>query len=302
MSQDCFDCAVVGAGPAGIACSIQLKRLGVESILIEKARPGGSLAMAWRIENLPLATFGVRGAELVENLIRNLAAHGIESVSGEVRRVMNGPPFYLELDSTEVRARSVVIATGARPAAVDLPAEMDPFVWTSSDLPQSRGDALILGGGDVAFDQAGRWAEAGFGVVVAHRSLRHKALPVVVERALGVGATTSHLASHAPWVVHSDGFSREETGEGRRFRYLVPHIGRVSAVPSIFGDSGKVNLGRTGTPGPTEIPGLFLAGDAARDDLRHCSCAIADGISCAQGVSDFLKSPDSGAYTFPPAR
>ncbi|MCK4538908.1 MAG: NAD(P)-binding domain-containing protein, partial [Candidatus Krumholzibacteria bacterium] len=55
---------IIGAGPAGIAAAIYLKRAGVDFVLLESGEPGGLLRNAFLVENYPGFPGGIKGAEL----------------------------------------------------------------------------------------------------------------------------------------------------------------------------------------------------------------------------------------------
>ena len=48
-----FDCVIIGAGPSGIGCAIELKKKGFDVVLIEKSMPGGKVNIAPRVDNYP---------------------------------------------------------------------------------------------------------------------------------------------------------------------------------------------------------------------------------------------------------
>ena len=73
-----YDVVVVGAGPAGISASIQLKRSGIEPLLLEKDETGGLLLNANLVENYPGFPDGVSGEILAEIFSKHLKKVGVE--------------------------------------------------------------------------------------------------------------------------------------------------------------------------------------------------------------------------------
>jgi putative flavoprotein involved in K+ transport len=119
------DCAVVGAGPAGLAASAALAARGVEHVVLERGRAGES----WRSQrwssfrlNTPGWMNGVLGPqpgdayhpgpEVVRRLERLAAACPVREGVGVTRLAPAGDGYALDTDAGELRARAVVVATG----------------------------------------------------------------------------------------------------------------------------------------------------------------------------------------------
>ena len=64
--------AVIGAGPAGIACAVQLKRAGIIPMVFEQGRIGGLLNNAYRVENYPGFPEGISGPSLVRKFKKQM--------------------------------------------------------------------------------------------------------------------------------------------------------------------------------------------------------------------------------------
>ena len=131
------DCAVVGAGPAGLAASAALAARGVEHLVLERGRAGES----WRSQrwgSFRLNTPGwmnqvlgpqprdanLAGPEVVGRLGRLAAASPVREGVGVTRLAPVGDGYALGTDAGELRARTVVVATGdqnrpRRPALAD---------------------------------------------------------------------------------------------------------------------------------------------------------------------------------------
>ena len=131
------DCAVVGAGPAGLVASAALAARGVEHLVLERGRAGES----WRSQrwgSFRLNTPGwmnqvlgpqprdanLAGPEVVGRLERLAAASPVREGVGVTRLAPAGDGYALGTDAGELRARTVVVATGdqnrpRRPALAD---------------------------------------------------------------------------------------------------------------------------------------------------------------------------------------
>ncbi|MCK5636015.1 MAG: NAD(P)/FAD-dependent oxidoreductase [Thermoplasmatales archaeon] len=83
-----YDVAVIGAGPAGIAASIYLKRAGLDVTLFEKDEIGGLLLNAYLVENYPGFPLGIEGKQLCRLMKRHLKKWNIKPIKKEVKEVI----------------------------------------------------------------------------------------------------------------------------------------------------------------------------------------------------------------------
>ncbi|MCP5108408.1 MAG: NAD(P)/FAD-dependent oxidoreductase, partial [bacterium] len=112
------DVAIIGAGPAGIAAAVQLKRYGIKCLLFEKDRPGGLLKNAHRVENYPGFPRGITGPQLAELLREHLEVFRItpviEAVEGlEYWETENC--YLITTGESVYQAKIVVSACGTAP-------------------------------------------------------------------------------------------------------------------------------------------------------------------------------------------
>ncbi|MCX6832312.1 MAG: NAD(P)/FAD-dependent oxidoreductase, partial [candidate division Zixibacteria bacterium] len=108
--------AIIGAGPAGIATAIQLRRYGLQVTVFEKNRIGGLLRSANLVENYPGFPQGTSGPNLVrlfEEQLRNSAAEILfEEV---VSLCFEDERFVVTTNERTLYPEIVVIASGTRP-------------------------------------------------------------------------------------------------------------------------------------------------------------------------------------------
>jgi thioredoxin reductase/Pyruvate/2-oxoacid:ferredoxin oxidoreductase delta subunit len=183
-----LDLLVVGAGPAGIACSLEARRLGLEFQTIEQDDLGGTVAryprgkvvMTQPVE-LPLhgrlrrTTYSKE--ELVELWRELVARHDLPVRTGVVLRGLRLLPegiYEAETSTGPLRARCVCLALGRRgtPRKLGVPGEELPKV--AYDLMDARSfedrRILVVGGGDAAVEAAiGLSEQAGNAVALSYR-------------------------------------------------------------------------------------------------------------------------------------
>ena len=157
-----FDLAVVGAGPAGLASAVYAASEGLSTVVLEAEAPGGQAATSSRIENYLGFPNGVSGQALAGRAQIQAQKFGaLIAVPHTVARLDCGVhPYALHLDDgNEVRARAVVIATGASYRKLDQLANFDRFAaagsvhWAATAIEASlceREEVAVVGGGNSA--------------------------------------------------------------------------------------------------------------------------------------------------------
>ena len=151
-----LDCAVVGAGPAGLAASAALTARGVEHLVLERGRAGESWR-SQRWDSFRLNTVGwmnlllgdqprdayPTGPEVVGRLERLAAACPVRQGVAVTRLAPTGDGYTLGTDDGELRARAVVVATGDQnrprfpPLARRLPGRVTQLTPPTTAAPAS---------------------------------------------------------------------------------------------------------------------------------------------------------------------
>jgi thioredoxin reductase (NADPH) len=278
-----WDLVVVGAGPAGIACAVQAQREGWRSLVIGDEPPGGLLPAARRIDNLPGYGRGISGAELSERLRRHLSAAGAEWRPGTVTSLQAGPPFALQTSDGPLEAHRVCLATGTRPRP--LPPMLEALPGIARDvrgLPDDMGSqrAVVIGGGDAAFDSALTLADRGSRVTVVIRGARPRAARHLLDEARErVEVRLEAALAAAAWDGEGYELSWAD-GSGERAHLLLAAIGRVprdDLLPEGRHPIQDVDGG---------VTGLAVAGDLIRAQERYIATALGDGQRAALWLAD----------------
>lgn len=108
--------AVIGAGPAGIACTIQLSRYGIMPLLFERDIPGGLLKNANLVENYPGFPGGIKGTNMIEKMTRQLIMSKVPVIHENVTLVTYKEDlFRIKTDQNDYISQKLVIASGTVP-------------------------------------------------------------------------------------------------------------------------------------------------------------------------------------------
>ena len=287
MSVD--EVLIIGAGPAGVATAMQLKRYGIEPHLIERSSIGGLLRNANLVENYPGFPGGIPGPALVRLLEQHVRDYSLRITHGEVTRLdFSGGVFHAETSAGEISAHIVVIASGTKPKPFvfpDLPAAAGSLiffeVYPLSNLAGNR--IVILGAGDAAFDYAlnlGRKNQ----VLILNRGTELKCLPLLWERAreepaieyfegVSIDRIEVEPLSRLKLEYSQAGFNRSICCEALVVAYgREPHLDFIaSRLQAMAGKLEEKGL-------------LHFIGDVKNGIFRQTSIAIGDGILAAMKI------------------
>lgn len=284
---------IIGAGPAGIAAALQLKRHGVSPLVLERDSVGGLLRNAWRVENYPGLADGLTGIELAGLLSAHLEASGITPSREEVVSLDHGDGvFLLATDAREVRARTVIVSSGtvarelegvtvASPVSDRVLREVCPLADVSGSV------VAIVGAGDAAFDYALSLRPSNEVVILA-RGDSPRCLPLLHRRAVESGVemrwetTVTSVSSGSNRALELSCRSEDEE-EAVEADFAVFAIGRDPNVGFLSErlreeESGLVSAGC-----------LAFAGDVSSGAYRQTAIACGEGIRAAMKVAECLS-------------
>ena len=281
--------AIIGAGPAGLAAAIQLRRYGIDLLLLEAEAVGGLLRNANLVENYPGFPGGIPGLQLVRLFAEQLQEAGVAVTCARVTALgEDGGSFRLETGEQFYHARILVIASGSQALtfqdfAIPQAAEPRVLYQVLPVMGQVGQHFAIVGAGDLAFDYAlnlGRSNE----VTILNRSGERRCLPLLKERA----ACNPNIAYREnTWIervaVRSDGglmlTCRSPQGDASiACDYLVGAIGRAPQLEFISEDFLR-NASRWQQEGR-----LYFIGDVKNQHYRQASIAIGDGVMAAMQI------------------
>lgn len=274
---------VVGAGPAGIAATIQLVRSGHVVQVFERGRVGGALWNARCVDNYPGFPGGVSGAELAGLMEEQFLGYVDSIVSDEVREVVKTEDGFsimgFDFDG-------VILCVGTTPIKAGFPGE-DELAATGllyygiaeADDWSGVNEVAVIGGGEASMDLAINIANAGLKVTLIHRS-----------EPLGLMALRE-IAFSEEGITWLEGEVKEGRIEGKAILMtdvtelsvdrIIVAVGRETVMPHFVGFSLK-----------NQPLGILIAGDATRGSLGQVAMAVGDGIEMAMIMSRYLEELD----------
>lgn len=300
---------IIGAGPAGYTAAIYAARAELNPILFSGPQSGGQLMQTTLVENFPGFPDGVYGSELMEERMRKQAEKfGTKIIAENITAVdFSSQPFKLTSSSgTEYQAASVIIAIGASAIWLNVPGEEQykgkgVSVCATCDGFFFKGKTVaVVGGGDVAMEEALDLAKFASKVTVLVRSDKLKASLAMQEKA------KTELKIDFVWNVSV----QEVLGDGNKvtgvkvlnsqtneiiemnFDGIFPAIGHK---PNTEMFKGQIDLDERGyiilknRTTETNIPGVFAAGDVADSRYRQAITSAGTGCMAAIDAERWLK-------------
>ena len=303
------DVVILGSGPAGLTAAIYAARANLKPVVVEGLLAGGQLMNTTEVENYPGFPEGILGPELMERFRGQAARFGTTFVAGDaVQLDLSSRPFTVATDETTLRARTLILATGASPRYLDVPGEKEYAGRGVSDCATCDGfffrdqEILVVGGGDTAMEEALFLTRYGSRVTIVHRRDRFRASKVMADRVL------AHPKVEVLWEsvledVLGDGAKVRaarvrdlKTGEvaERPVSGLFVAIGHVPNTAVLGGalptdDTGYLRLLGHGSS-HTTIEGVFAAGDVHDHVYRQAVTAAGAGCRAAIDAERWLEA------------
>jgi alkyl hydroperoxide reductase subunit F len=307
-----YDVLVVGGGPAGAAAAIYAARKGIRTGIAAE-RLGGQLLDTVGIENF-ISVKETEGHKLATGLEQHVTTYDVDVMNLQRAEALT-PGDLIEIrlsNGAALKAKSVVIATGARWREISVPGEREyrnrgVAYCPHCDGPLFKGKRVaVIGGGnsgvEAAIDLAG---------LVSHVTVIEYDAQLRADAVL-----TAKLGSLPNVTVITSAQTTEVIGDGQRvtsLKYKDRQSGavhtlelagvfvQIGLVPNTDWLKGTVKLSSRGeievdARGGTSVPGVFAAGDCTIVPYKQIVIAMGEGAKASLSAFDHLiRSPLSAA-------
>jgi thioredoxin reductase (NADPH) len=327
VSERCFDLVIVGSGPAGLAAAVYGASEGLRTLGLELESIGGQASTSSRIENYLGFPTGVSGADLAKRAYVQAEKFGARlttSCAATSLRTEDGQFVVGLFDGTEIAARAVIVATGARYRRLDV-ARLETFegagvYYAATDLEARScvaAPVTVVGGGNSAGQAAMFLAESCSDVTVVIRGGQLSAgmsqyLVDRVESHPRIRVRTSTVVSdlaggttlEAVRVTSPDGDELLACAGLFSFIGAEPASSWLSGCAALD-DRGFVltdraldpwvldqrwdALDRVPLPFETSHPGLFAVGDVRAGSTKRVAAAVGEGSAAVRSVHEYLR-------------
>lgn len=303
MSEQVYDIAVIGAGPAGLTAAIYAERAGASTVVIEGASIGGQISAANSVENYP-GFKNISGMELSMNFFEQAETLGaVFEFENVISADLKSDIKVLHTSGGDIKAKAVIIATGARCRKLGVERESELTGAGVSYCAVCDGsffkgqDVAVVGGGNSAFDDALYLSSYCRKVYLVHRRDSFRCENAKLELAKSnekiefvVNSTVTKLEGEGVlesiFTVTRDGGERRLPVSG-----LFVAVGRepqngFAADEGVHLLNGYIDCTEDCR---TNIRGVFAAGDCRNKGVRQLTTACSDGSVAAIAACEYLR-------------
>ena len=308
--------AVIGGGPAGYTAALYAARGDLAPVVFEGFAAGGQLMITSEVDNYPGFKDGIMGPELMLQMREQAARFGADIRTEDVSavRFSDDPaavPHELDTHAGTIRARAVIVATGATARQIGLESEARlqgrgvSYCAVCDGAFFREHEIVVVGGGDSAMEEATFLTKFASKVTIVHRRDELRASKVMVERARSNPKIAWELGYVVDEVLGEDAVQavrlRETEGTATK---EIPCTGLFVAIghdPTTGLFQGLLDMDGEGylVPQPgstaTNVPGVFAAGDVADHVYRQAITAAASGCQAALDAERWLAEVEQGA-------
>ena len=324
-----YDLVVIGGGPAGLGAALYGASEGLRTVLVERSATGGQAGQSSRIENYLGFPDGVSGAQLTDRARRQASRFGAEMLTArEVTELaVDGASHTVHFaDGSQIAAHCVILATGVSYRQLEAPglAELTGCgVYYGSALTEAescRGQHVYIVGGANSAGQAAMYLarHAKFVTILVRGPSLAASMSYYliqqIEQESNITVRTGTVVEAAHGTDHLQQLTLRDVATGQTelvdAQWMFIFIGAAPLTDWLDGtvtrdDHGFIKTGPDLTddgsapPGwhldrppyhlETNVPGVFVAGDARAESAKRVASAVGEGAMAVMLVHRYLE-------------
>lgn len=300
-----YDVIIIGGGPAGLTAGIYSARARMKTLLLEKISVGGQIFLTADVENYP-GVEKISGPDLITIMESQAKKFGVDFLFEEAVKVeeKEGKKIIHTSSGNSYSCISLIIATGAKYKELNVPGEAKFRGRGVSNCATCDGafyknmDVAVVGGGDIAVEEALFLTKFASKVYIIHRRDKLRATKIIQERAFNNNKIQFILNS-----VVEEIFGNTKL-EGVKIKNLKTNETQILNVNGVFifvGMSPNTDFVKefieldahgyikTDTEMKTSKDGIFACGDCINKKLRQVVTATGDGAAAAYNAQHYVE-------------
>ncbi len=294
MPSSIRDVIIIGGGISAHTAAVYTARASLNPLVLGGDNPD-QLSLTTLVENFPGFPQGIMGPDLITHSKEQAQKFGAEYLYGQVSSIKKVPNGF-EVKTTEGKSfqgRTIIICTGASARTMGIPGEAEFFgrgvstcAVCDAALYKNK-DAIVIGGGDAAMEEALALYKFAKKVTIVHRRDEFRASKIMQDRVLGLKDKISIMWNSVPTQVLGEKLvkgakikdvntNKETTLNAEGFFLAIGHIPNTSFLQGFIDltEHGYVKVQGV----KASLPGVFAAGDVM--DPRYKQAITSAGTGC----------------------
>jgi len=301
---------IIGSGPAGFSAALYAARGNLDPVVLTGNELGGQVSLTYTVENYPGFPEGVGGQELGELFQKQAEKFGaIVEFDTAISVDLSQRPFTITTENAIYKAETLIVATGATPFHLDVPGEVNltgkgvSYCATCDGWFFKEKDVIVVGGGDSALEESLFLTRYVKSITIVHRRDELRAGAILQKRAKAEPKIKFAWNTVITEVLGNDkveavllkdvvtGNIRKEKTDG-----VFIFIGHQPNTQIFLGqlELDDHSYLKTNALMQTNIPGVFVAGEAGDSNYRQVVTSAGMGAAAAMQAIRFLEAQNEG--------
>jgi len=307
--SDIREVVMIGAGPSALSAAIYTTREDIDTVLYEKGVIGGLAAITDKVDNYPGFADGIEGMTLADELQKQAERFGAQIELGDVSALRHEDGVnVVTVDGADVRAQTVLIATGSDYNKLGIPGEAEYYgrgvhYCATCDGAFYRDKRLaVVGGGNSGIQEAiflTRYASH-IDLLVRSTIKASQVLQDDLQQYIDAGKVTVHLGT-VPNEIVADSNDQvttvKATTDGQPTEFAIDgvfvFIGLKPNTQFLAGSGIELDergLIKTNEKLETNLPGVYASGDVRSGATMQVASAVGEGATAALEIREYLDA------------
>ena len=300
-----LDVVIIGAGPAGLAAAIYTGRARLDTLVLERATPGGQILLTDYVENYPGFPDGIAPLQLMEDIRKQADKFGAKILMDNVKEIQRKKDFWQIIGSREeYSTKAVIVATGSSHRRLDVDREKEltgrgvSYCATCDGAFFMNKVAAVVGGGDWALTEALFLTRFCRIVKIIHRRDQFRGEKILQERVFRNPKIEILWNTVVEKILGPDTLKsvavrnvKDNTTIELELDGLFVSIGTVPNSEIVrdlvdLNEWGEITVENDMS---TKQSGLYAAGDVTNACPEQMATAIGTGVAAAIAVNGYLS-------------